>query len=175
MTSSPEGDLRELACERRQDHLQVFGKNGICLDPLHKHASGREMRPRFAIKLTRKQAGDAGDPGVRGLRNYQVILSIGGEQKTASVIDDDVHARVIQHPTIERREIGSRMKDSRLYLDEIDLLNFGIASDRRYGHSAAKADDKHPLQMGMKDSAQVPQNQLRPRIARGSVGFSIGA
>src|SRR5205807_1604388 len=98
-----------------------------------------------------------------------------GEEKAASIVDNYMHAPIVEHTAIQRNQMRRGMENRGLDLDAIDLLNVRIAGDGRDRHPAAEANHQHLLQAGMEDCAKVTKNQLRAHVAGGRIGFAISA
>jgi DsbC/DsbD-like thiol-disulfide interchange protein len=63
-----------------------------------------EVRAGALVELAREEAGYAAHPGVRRLRDDQVVLLLFRGEIGLRVVDDDLRSRVIEHPAIRRVE-----------------------------------------------------------------------
>src|SRR4029077_4510451 len=70
----PERSALKFSEERREEHAQILGIQGIGLHPLHEYAARSEPAADGCVKLAREKRGDAGDPGIRWLGDNQVVL-----------------------------------------------------------------------------------------------------
>ena len=118
----PERGAMKFGEERREEHAQILGIQGIGLHPLHEYAVRSEAAADGCVKFAREKRGDAGDPGIRRLGNDQVVFLARGEEKIARVVERHMHARVEQHVAIERREQRRGADDGRLDFHDVQAL-----------------------------------------------------
>ena len=129
--------LRNVATSERGALL----RHAVEVEPLAHHAVRREPRREAREEVGGEQVGHAGEPGVRRLRDDEVVGSAAA-QVGARVAQDELHARVLERKAVLGLEEARGFHHRRLDLERVDRLH-GMGQHGAHRHAAAPADDGH--------------------------------
>ncbi len=156
-------DLKESADHARQ----VGGSEPVSLDPLTEHPSRREAPFRQPVELDGEQVRHAGDPGVRGLRDDQVVPFAAGEKRRAGVVEGDPDPGVPQRGMVRLGEPRRRADDTRDDLDDADRGD-RVRFDRAEADPARQTDQESPGRATLvQEERQVRRQELRAHVGAG--------
>ena len=158
-------DERKLAAQRRDDRRQRRRIERVELHPLQQPSAGRQRTVRDGEELAREQVRDAAHPGVRRLRDDDVVALLGRREVRARVVEHQVHARVVERAAAHVVEQVRRLDDRGLDLDRVDALDVGMRRDRARGHPRGVADHQHLLRRRAEQQRQLPEQHLGRHVA----------
>src|SRR5690606_32342126 len=104
----------------------------------HENSVGAQVTFRFGKELASEQMGRRSSPGMRGLRDNEVVAPVGEPQRIACIVDDDLDARIserIRPSAARQRSVGGDYR--RLELHDVDLAHG--SGDSLESDAAAKA------------------------------------
>src|SRR5262245_41931340 len=85
-------------------------------------------------------------------------------EEMARVVEDDLHARIVEDGVVLGREEARRSGDARLDLADDYPLYLGMQRERADGHSGAEAYDQHVGRIGRRERGQVAEQALEAEI-----------
>jgi len=142
---------------------------------LYEHSAGQQALARVAIELACIERGNAGDPGIRRLRDDEIVAFMRGEQEVSGIVEDHVHARITQHPAVQLFQIRRRVNHGGLNFNAVNRCDIGESRDGCNGHAAAEANHQDARGMGMQKRAEIAEHALRAQVVSRGVDFSINA
>src|SRR3972149_6912813 len=170
----PESHVLEPLLDGLQYELQVLLAHLVPGGPLEEYAAGVQVLVDYLVELPREEHRDAGDPDVRRLGDYHVVLVRRGLEEVPAVVDVHPYARVVERVVVVVLEVGARgLYHERVYLDHVYLLYIRVALQCPHRKASAEAYVQYPLRVPVHEKRHVPYEYLGAHVGKGDRGVHL--
>ena len=146
----------------------------IELYPLAEHAVIGESRSRDPEELGRVQRGDAGDPGIAGFGDDEVVARGVDLQRAARIVHDRRYGGAREHVPVHRGKMRRHAQYGGLQLDDANSGHPRDIGESAGRDPAAESDDQSRLRVGVRDRRREPDENLGVHVpVIGRVGLAV--
>lgn len=161
----PDRGIGEYRPKGRNDAAEGFEVQRIGIDPYAGNPAFGESGPTELKVLAREQIAHAGDPGIRGFGDDDVVRLRRYRQEVAPIVNEDVRAGVVENGIVEPIEVAAGLEHARFDLHAVHGLQ-SMPPGAAEGDPAGQADNERPPGVGMQQKRNVCGHGLRRQVAR---------